>query len=59
MVYIPMKNKEKTRVTAVFPVETHQKLIEIADKQSRSVSSLIVHFCTEKIKEYENTPPAP
>jgi hypothetical protein len=54
-----MKNKEKTRVTAVFPVETHQKLIEIADKQSRSVSSLIVHFCTEKIKEYENTPPAP
>jgi hypothetical protein len=49
-----MKNKEKIRITAVFPVEMQQALIEIADKESRSVSSLIVHFCGEKIKEYKN-----
>ncbi|MFM6158968.1 MAG: ribbon-helix-helix domain-containing protein [Sphaerospermopsis kisseleviana] len=49
-----MKDKEKIRVTASFPVDIHQKLIGIADKQHRSVSSLIVQFCSEKIEETEN-----
>ena len=49
-----MKDKEKIRVTASFPVDIHQKLIEIADKQHRSVSSLIVQFCCEKIEQNEN-----
>jgi predicted DNA-binding protein len=47
-------NKETIRASAVFPLETYEKLQEIAKNESRSLSSLIVHFCTEKIKEYEN-----
>lgn len=48
------KRKDTVRITAVFTKEQSEKLNAIAEKQARSVSSLIAQSVQEFIDRYEN-----